>query len=124
MSRSIRRLGPETASRIAAGEVIERPLSALKEVLENALDAGARNLESRVERSLDQFFSVADDGHGIAASELELALERHATSKLEQFDDLDRLSSLGFRGEALPSIAAVSRLRIASRRTGDVAGEL
>src|SRR2546426_8219581 len=119
LRRSIRRLDPETASRIAAGEVIERPLSALKEVLENALDAGARAIEIRVERSLDQLFSVADDGDGIAAGELDLALERHATSKLADFADLDRLSSLGFRGEALPSIAAVSRLRIASRRRED-----
>ena len=118
MTRSIRRLPPETASRIAAGEVIERPLSALKEVLENALDAGARSVEVRVERALDHLFSVADDGEGIAPAELELALERHATSKLETFDDLDRLLSLGFRGEALPSIAAVSRIRVSSRTAG------
>jgi DNA mismatch repair protein MutL len=123
MTRSIRRLRPETASRIAAGEVIERPLSALKEVLENALDAGAQAVEIRVGRSLDQFFSVADDGHGIAPDELELALERHATSKLEDFDDLDHLATLGFRGEALPSIAAVSRLKIATRRPEDTAGQ-
>lgn len=115
MPRPIRRLPDETASRIAAGEVVERPLSALKEVLENALDAAARRVEIRVERSLDQAFSVADDGTGIAAGELELALERHATSKLAELDDLDRLATLGFRGEALPSIASVSRLRIVSR---------
>ncbi len=121
MPRSIRRLAPETASRIAAGEVIERPLSALKELLENTLDAGARAVEIRVERSLDERFSVSDDGHGIAADELDLALERHATSKLAAFDDLDRLASLGFRGEALPSIAAVSRMRISSRRSDDAA---
>lgn len=113
--RSIRRLPPETASRIAAGEVVERPLSALKEVVENALDAGARRIEVRVEKSLDHAFLVADDGGGIAAGDLDLALERHATSKLAEFDDLDRLATLGFRGEALPSIAAVSRLRITSR---------
>jgi len=114
-ARSIRRLEPETASRIAAGEVIERPLSALKEILENALDAGARHVEVRVRESLDRGFSVADDGTGIFASELDLALERHATSKLASLEDLDRLDSLGFRGEALPSIAAVSRLRLLSR---------
>ena len=118
MPHSIRRLPAETASRIAAGEVIERPLSALKEILENALDAASRSVEIRVERSLDQGFTVADDGVGIAAGELELALERHATSKLAEFDDLDRLETLGFRGEALPSIAAVSRMRIVSRPAG------
>jgi DNA mismatch repair protein MutL len=126
--RSIRRLEPETASRIAAGEVIERPLSALKEVLENSLDAGARSIEIRVEKALDHAFQVADDGEGIAAGEIELALERHATSKIGSLDDLERLASLGFRGEALPSIAAVSRFVITSRtRSSDsavtVAGE-
>src|SRR5213596_2554009 len=115
LRRSIRRLTPETASRIAAGEVIERPLSALKEILENALDAGARSITVQVERSLDHAFQVADDGTGIAAADLELALERHATSKIATPEDLDHLGSLGFRGEALPSIAAVSRLRLESR---------
>jgi DNA mismatch repair protein MutL len=115
LTRPIRLLPPETASRIAAGEVIERPLSALKEILENALDANARNVEIRVGASLDRHFAVSDDGSGIAAGELELALERHATSKLSSLEDLDRLVTLGFRGEALPSIAAVSRLRLTSR---------
>jgi len=118
LTRRIQRLSPETASRIAAGEVIERPLSALKEVLENALDAGARAIEIRVTASLDREFVVADDGAGLAADDLALALERHATSKIASLDDLDRLDSLGFRGEALPSIAAVSRLRISSRPAG------
>src|SRR5215813_834919 len=115
LPQAIRRLPPETASRIAAGEVIERPLSALKELVENALDARAKAIEVRVERALDAQFSVADDGAGIAAEELELALERHATSKLAAVEELDRLATLGFRGEALPSIAAVSRLRLVSR---------
>jgi DNA mismatch repair protein MutL len=112
---AIRRLEPATASRIAAGEVIERPLSALKELIENALDAGARHIEVRVGRSLDDVFQVADDGSGIAAGEIELALERHATSKLRSLEDLHRLNTLGFRGEALPSIAAVSRVKITTR---------
>ncbi|MEO7867619.1 MAG: DNA mismatch repair endonuclease MutL, partial [Candidatus Eisenbacteria bacterium] len=115
MARPIRRLTPETASRIAAGEVIERPLSALKEILENALDAEARGVEVRAEKSLDLGFAVADDGGGIDPDQLDLALERHATSKLVRLEDLDQLSTLGFRGEALPSIAAVSRLRLTSR---------
>ena len=114
MKRTIRRLTAETASRIAAGEVVDRPLSALKEILENSLDAGARNIEVRVEGALDRAFQVADDGIGIPRAELALALERHATSKLAGFDDLERLETLGFRGEALPSIAAVSRMKIVS----------
>ncbi len=122
MLARIRRLPPDTASRIAAGEVIERPLSALKEVVENALDAGARSIEVRVEKSLDHAFTVADDGAGISPEDLDLALERHATSKLTEFDDLDHLTTLGFRGEALPSISAVSRLRITSRTAEAVAG--
>jgi DNA mismatch repair protein MutL len=113
--RSIRRLEPATASRIAAGEVIERPLSALKELIENALDAGARHVEVRSGKTLDEVFQVADDGVGIAAGEIELALERHATSKIQSLDDLHTLTTLGFRGEALPSIAAVSRMKIATR---------
>ena len=119
MPQPIRRLPPETASRIAAGEVIERPLSALKEIVENALDANSRSIEVRVERALDQQFSVSDDGGGIAPAELELALERHATSKVATLDDLDSLATLGFRGEALPSIAAVSRMKLTSRRAGE-----
>jgi DNA mismatch repair protein MutL len=119
VARAIHRLSSETASRIAAGEVVERPLSALKEVVENAIDASARTIEVRVERALDLAFTVADDGAGIAPGELDLALERHATSKLSELDDLDRLSTLGFRGEALPSIAAVSRLRLTSRAGGE-----
>lgn len=123
--RRVQRLPAETASRIAAGEVIERPLSALKELLENALDASARHVEIRAEKSLDQGFSIADDGVGIAPADLEIALERHATSKIASLDDLDRLDSLGFRGEALPSIAAVSRLSIVSRIAGeDVAARI
>ena len=122
MTRAIRRLTAETASRIAAGEVVERPLSALKEILENALDAGARNIEVRVHGSLDHGFEVADDGVGLAAEELPMAFERHATSKLEALSDLDSLTTLGFRGEALPSIASVSRVRMTSAAEGTAEG--
>ena len=111
----IHRLDPRTASRIAAGEVLDRPVAALKELVENALDAGAGTIEISVDNSLDKAFEVADDGMGIAADDLVLALERHATSKLVLLEDLDRLATLGFRGEALPSIAEVSRLTILSR---------
>ena len=111
----IHRLDPRTASRIAAGEVLDRPVAALKELVENALDAGAGTIEISVDNSLDKAFEVADDGIGIAADDLVLALERHATSKLVLLEDLDRLATLGFRGEALPSIAEVSRLTILSR---------
>ena len=117
--RTIRPLSAETASRIAAGEVIERPLSALKEVLENAFDSGASRIEVTVEGSLERAFRVSDDGAGIAPDEIEIALERHATSKIDSLADLERLETLGFRGEALPSVAAVSRLRITSRLTGE-----
>ena len=122
MKRTIRRLTAETASRIAAGEVVDRPLSAVKEILENALDAGARNIDVRVEGGLDRCFEVADDGAGLEPDELALAFERHATSKLESLADLDSLATLGFRGEALPSIAAVSRVRMASAPGGAEAG--
>jgi DNA mismatch repair protein MutL len=111
----IHRLDPRTASRIAAGEVLDRPIAALKELVENALDAGARTIEITVDNSLDKCFEIADDGVGMSADEVPLALERHATSKLTQLEDLDRLTTLGFRGEALPSIAEVSRVTILSR---------
>jgi DNA mismatch repair protein MutL len=111
----IHRLDPRTASRIAAGEVLDRPNAALKELVENALDAGARNIDITVEVGLDRAFEIADDGVGMSADELPLALERHATSKIVELEDLDRLATLGFRGEALPSIAEVSKLSILSR---------
>jgi DNA mismatch repair protein MutL len=122
VSPGIVRLPPETASLIAAGEVVERPVSALKELVENSLDAGARHVEIRVSEALDVAFKVADDGAGMVPAELPLALERHATSKIRTIRDLDHLQSLGFRGEALPSIAAVSRLRLTSRAAPAEAG--
>jgi DNA mismatch repair protein MutL len=104
----IRRLPPAVAARIAAGEVVERPASVVKELVENAIDAGASRITIDIEGGGLTLIRVADDGHGIAPDDLPVAFERHATSKLTTDDDLDRIATLGFRGEALPSIAAVA----------------
>jgi DNA mismatch repair protein MutL len=114
---SIRRLPPELVNRIAAGEVVERPASALKELIENSLDAAANHVSVRISAGGLELLEVGDDGSGMAPDEMHLALERHATSKLPG-DAIDQVTSFGFRGEALPSIASVSRLILESRTRG------
>src|SRR3974390_3649073 len=118
----IRILPDQVANKIAAGEVVERPASVVKELLENSLDAGATDLRVEIEAGGRRLIRVADDGCGMLRDDALLAFERHATSKLSDIKDLNAIATLGIRGEALPSIASVSRLLLATRPRAEPRG--
>src|SRR5438309_3988394 len=118
----IARLSSELANQIAAGEVVERPASVVKELVENAIDAGARRLAIHIELGGKKQIRVEDDGEGMEPADARLAIERHATSKIRKADDLAAIRTLGFRGEALPSVASVSHFLLRTRARGQESG--
>src|SRR5690242_9431505 len=117
--RLIHILPEQVASQIAAGEVVERPASAVKELIENSLDAGARSIAIEIERGGLALLAVSDDGCGMSREDAILSLRRHATSKIRSASDLTAIRTLGFRGEALASIASVAKMRLMTRRAAD-----
>ena len=122
MSGKIAVLPDRVADQIAAGEVVERPASVVKELVENALDAGARHVRVEIEDGGRTLIRISDDGHGMGRSDAKLALSRHATSKIRDGADLIGVATFGFRGEALPAIASVSHLVLRSRARGADSG--
>ncbi len=124
MSDIINLLPDSIANQIAAGEVIQRPASVVKELVENSLDAGATHIQIYIKDAGRTLIQVIDNGRGMSATDLRMSFERHATSKIRSVDDLFALTTMGFRGEALPSIAAISQIEAKSRRTEDELGSL
>ena len=121
---SIIRILPEDVSnRIAAGEVIERPASVVKELMENSIDAHATSIIVSIEKAGKKLISVADNGNGMDADDTLLCFEPHATSKITCLEDMDKINTMGFRGEALPSIASISRFRLRTRKSEEMAGK-
>ena len=119
---NIQILDEHTINQIAAGEVIERPASVVKELVENSLDAGAKNIWIRIEEGGTSLIVVRDDGKGMDREDAKRAFKKHATSKIRKFDDLQTVNTSGFRGEALPSIASISRLRLSTCAKGEKVG--